>query len=75
MEFFQLEMMSLGRFKPCPQRPKMAKPTSIENWQYFEYFDLNISVLLALRIINEVPINRSQLDVICVQKAKRNTKY
>ena len=43
--------------------------------QIFEYFDLNISGLLALRIINEVPINRSQLDVICVQKVKRNTKY
>ena len=53
----------------------VGQVTSMENWQKFEYSNLNYSALLELRIINEVPINRSQLDVICVQKAKRNTKY
>ena len=33
------------------------------------------SVFLAHIINIKVPINRSQLDVICVQKAKRNSLY
>ena len=40
----------------------------------FEFLNLNYSALLADKRPNEVPFNRPKLDVICVQRTKKNIK-